>query len=100
MSQTALGEALGVTFQQIQKYEKGTNRIGSGKLVRLAAALGVQPQQFFAYSGRNNNSAAEDVLQLLADNRNLRALTAFATIRSTKVQDAFLHVLEQISARH
>ena len=41
MSQEKLGDALGVTFQQIQKYEKGTNRIGSGRLHQIASVLGV-----------------------------------------------------------
>ena len=43
ISQTELGQAIGVSFQQVQKYENGTNRIGSGRLSLLAAALGVHP---------------------------------------------------------
>ena len=42
MSQQALGQALGVTFQQVQKYENGTNRVTAGRLVLIAEALGVQ----------------------------------------------------------
>ena len=41
MSQTGLADAIGVTFQQVQKYEKGVNRVGSGRLVRIANALDV-----------------------------------------------------------
>jgi transcriptional regulator with XRE-family HTH domain len=41
MSQTALGEAIGVTFQQIQKYERGYNRVGAGALYKVADALNV-----------------------------------------------------------
>jgi len=44
MSQTRLGEAIGVTFQQVQKYEKGTNRVGSARLVLVAQALQVPPR--------------------------------------------------------
>jgi transcriptional regulator with XRE-family HTH domain len=47
MSQTALGEAIGLTFQQVQKYEKGVNRIGSSRLVQIANALKVSPTFFF-----------------------------------------------------
>jgi transcriptional regulator with XRE-family HTH domain len=47
ISQGALGRHLGVTFSQIQKYEKGTNRIGAGRLYNLAALLGVPVQYFF-----------------------------------------------------
>ncbi len=42
-SQQALGEAIGVTFQQVQKYEKGTNRVGASRLQQIATALDVQP---------------------------------------------------------
>jgi transcriptional regulator with XRE-family HTH domain len=47
MSQTTLGEVIGITFQQIQKYEKGKDRIAASTLQVLAAALGVHPGSFF-----------------------------------------------------
>jgi transcriptional regulator with XRE-family HTH domain len=47
MSQERLGELMGLTFQQIQKYEKGVNRIGAGRLYRLSKVLGVPVQFFF-----------------------------------------------------
>jgi DNA-binding transcriptional regulator YiaG len=47
MSQSALGEALGVTFQQIQKYERGHNRVGAGALYKMADALDVPISYFF-----------------------------------------------------
>ena len=47
MNQTQLGEALGVTFQQVQKNEKGTNRIGSSRLHQIAEILGVSASFFF-----------------------------------------------------
>jgi transcriptional regulator with XRE-family HTH domain len=47
MSQTELGEAVGLSFQQIQKYEKGTNRIGAGRLQQLAHVLHVPIHFFF-----------------------------------------------------
>ena len=100
ISQTELGQAIGVTFQQIQKYEKGTNRIGSGRLVALAAALGVEAGQFFQTSGRKHNGISDEILELFADKRNLRALTAFANIKSGKVKAAFLDVLERTSEQH
>lgn len=48
MSQEHLGQALGLTFQQIQKYEKGLNRIGAGRLYNIAQVLNVEPAFFFA----------------------------------------------------
>lgn len=47
MSQTTLGEAIGVTFQQVQKYEKGVNRVGAGRLQQISKALKVEPSYFF-----------------------------------------------------
>jgi transcriptional regulator with XRE-family HTH domain len=47
MSQGALGRSLGVTFSQVQKYEKGSNRIGAGRLYQVATVLGVPVQYFF-----------------------------------------------------
>jgi transcriptional regulator with XRE-family HTH domain len=48
ISQGRLGRHLGLTFSQVQKYEKGTNRIGAGRLYQIANFLGVQPGYFFA----------------------------------------------------
>ncbi len=47
MSQEKLGEALGLTFQQVQKYEKGANRVSASRLVQLAKILNVPPSYFF-----------------------------------------------------
>ncbi|TVR98212.1 MAG: XRE family transcriptional regulator [Rhodospirillales bacterium] len=47
VSQTKLGHAIGVTFQQVQKYESGTNRVGASNLYRIARALGVDVSFFF-----------------------------------------------------
>ena len=47
MSQERLGDALGLTFQQVQKYEKGTNRIGASRLQQIAGVLNVSPAFFF-----------------------------------------------------
>src|SRR5579864_5949561 len=47
MSQTKLGDAIGLTFQQVQKYEKGMNRVGTLRLQQINEALGVSPFYFF-----------------------------------------------------
>ena len=47
MSQTKVADALGITFQQIQKYEKGMNRVGASRLQQISDALGVSPFYFF-----------------------------------------------------
>ena len=55
MSQSKLGEAVGLTFQQIQKYEKGTNRVGASRLQQFSNILGV-PGSFFFEGGSNASS--------------------------------------------
>ena len=72
ISQGRLGRHLGLTFSQIQKYEKGTNRIGAGRLYQIAAFLGVTPSHFFigidgedaAMSRQHEESRADEVRTL------------------------------------
>jgi transcriptional regulator with XRE-family HTH domain len=52
LSQTQLANQIGVTFQQVQKYEKGTNRVGAGRLIQIARALDVPITAFFDGMGR------------------------------------------------
>lgn len=67
ISQTKLGHAIGVTFQQVQKYESGTNRVGASNLFRIAKALGVDVTFFF--EGLGGESPALGGLNYgLADN--------------------------------
>ncbi|MDR6953826.1 transcriptional regulator with XRE-family HTH domain [Ancylobacter sp. 3268] len=61
MSQARLGEHLGLTFQQIQKYENGSNRISASALVRLAKVLGTTPGELLAGLGEDDESAPRPV---------------------------------------
>jgi transcriptional regulator with XRE-family HTH domain len=54
ISQTKLGHSIGVTFQQIQKYESGTNRVGASNLFKIAKALGVEVSFFFEGVSRDD----------------------------------------------
>jgi transcriptional regulator with XRE-family HTH domain len=54
LSQVKLGEAIGLTFQQIQRYEKGSNRVGSSRIVQIANALNVSPETFFKGASKEN----------------------------------------------
>jgi transcriptional regulator with XRE-family HTH domain len=56
MSQPQLAERVGVTFQQVQKYENGTNRVSAGRLYEIAKALGVTIQYFYESAPRLANS--------------------------------------------
>jgi len=77
MSQEKLGESMGLTFQQIQKYEKGVNRIGASRLFRLSEVLGVPVQFFFegmppAEAGANMGMAEPDTESFLYEFLNTR----------------------------
>ena len=73
MSQEKLGDALGLTFQQVQKYEKGTNRISAGRLQRIAAILEVPVSVFFA-DANPPAGGAESLFDLVDTGSALRLL--------------------------
>ena len=63
MSQSALGEALGVTYQQVQKFEAGKDRMSVGALQRMAVAFGVHPGSFFTDDGGEKLGSMKDLRQ-------------------------------------
>jgi transcriptional regulator with XRE-family HTH domain len=85
MSQDALAKQLGVTFQQVQKYERGVNRISSSSLVRTAAALGVGVQDLLDPQGG----------ELPPDAREL--LRVFETIQGSRRRDAVIAMAKIIA---
>jgi transcriptional regulator with XRE-family HTH domain len=97
LSQTALGEQMGVTFQQVQKYERGANRVGAGRLSQIAQALGVPLTNLF--DGRPAHARPDTQLSagaLLADPHSLRLLQAFDRIADQKRRLAILHLIESV----
>ena len=97
MSQTELGEKVGVTFQQIQKYEKGKNRVGAGRLTQIAAVLHVPIGVFFDGATEASQSATESPAELLTRPHALRLLQAYSTIESDKVRLSILNLVEALS---
>ena len=105
LSQTKLGESLDVTFQQIQKYEKGANRIGASRLQQLARVLDVTPAFFFEGAPRAEepvSGVAETpdnsyVVDFLATNEGLQLNRAFAQIRDPKVRKRIVELVTSIA---
>ena len=95
MSQEKLGEALGLTFQQVQKYEKGVNRVGAARLQQIAYALDV-PVTFF-YDGDNKAREVESLL-FLDSAFSLRLLRAYSKIKDQTVQQQLVSLMESIAA--
>jgi transcriptional regulator with XRE-family HTH domain len=105
MSQGKLGEALTVTFQQIQKYEKGTNRIGASRLQQLARVLEVPPAFFFegapsADPGKPafaEPSSSSYVVDFLSTSEGLQLNRSFAQIRDPKVRKRILDLVATLA---
>ena len=104
MSQTALGDALGITFQQVQKYEKGTNRISASRLQRVCDILQVPIPFFFeglpsapAATGSNERSpATAQYTDFMATRDGLALAKAFMRIGDVQLRRRILHLVEEI----
>jgi transcriptional regulator with XRE-family HTH domain len=103
LSQSSLGQAVDVSFQQIQKYEKGTNRVAASKLAQIAAALGVDTSHFYA-SGATEDAPtgapglAEPAQILLAETtEQARLLAAFNRIVSPDLRRNLLEIAERLA---
>ncbi len=97
LSQTDLADSLGLSFQQVQKYEKGKNRIGAGRLERIAEFLKVPVSFFFGpMTGVQNENLA--VMDFMNTAYSLRLLQAYSRIQDKKLQRALLELAEQVAA--
>jgi transcriptional regulator with XRE-family HTH domain len=104
MSQEKLGDALGLTFQQVQKYEKGTNRIGASRLQQIAHILQVPVSFFFegaphsaGHGGMNEAPSPDYVADFLATSDGLSLTKAFMRIKSSKLRRRIVDLVEQIA---
>ena len=100
MSQTELGKHLGITFQQVQKYEGGVNRIGSGRLQRIAEVLEVPITYFF--EGENDKIAPTDgvtsPLDYIKTEGALKLVRAFSQIANSNLRFAIVQIVENMAA--
>ena len=107
MSQEKLGDALGLTFQQVQKYEKGTNRIGASRVQQIGDVLQV-PVSFFFEGGPTTSLAANGlseapspayVSDFLATSEGLALIRAFTRIEDPKLRRSIVDLVEQMASR-
>ena len=94
MSQMDLAGRLGVTFQQVQKYEKGTNRVAAGRLNRIAHILNVPILYFF---DDGDDSLADKISPIASDARALRLMRAYSRIGNLALQQSILDLTEKIA---
>ena len=107
MSQEKLGEALGLTFQQVQKYEKGTNRVGASRIQQISEILQV-PVSFLFEGGPSGVATAEGygegtspayISDFLATSEGLALTRAFTRITDAKLRRSIVDLVEQIATR-
>jgi transcriptional regulator with XRE-family HTH domain len=102
LSQNALGKLIDVSFQQIQKYESGANRVGAGRLAQIAEVLNVPVHALFG-SGKNVSDRRPDhvpVERLVAQPDAMRLLRAFDRIAVGGVKVAAIHLIEAVGERN
>jgi transcriptional regulator with XRE-family HTH domain len=108
MSQEKLGDALGITFQQVQKYEKGANRIGASRLESISRVLEVPPAYFFegmrpsgaqgSFGGFAEDPIAAPVTNFLSTAEGLHLNKAFARITDAKVRRRIIDLVVALAA--
>ncbi|HXV23051.1 MAG TPA: helix-turn-helix transcriptional regulator [Alphaproteobacteria bacterium] len=102
LSQGALAHRVGLTFQQIQKYERGINRIGASRLAEFAVTLGVPPGWFFEEMPGTPRSSAEALrrnavrLQGLGGRETLELVRLFNRVRDRRVRERILALLRAV----
>ena len=106
MSQEKLGDMLGLTFQQVQKYEKGTNRISVARLVDIAKILDVNIHFFFngIRSAKNDPGFAEDevppyISEVMSTPEGLQLIRTFTGIKNPKVRKSIVQLVTALAAQ-
>ncbi len=107
MSQEKLGDSLGLTFQQVQKYEKGTNRIGASRLQQISEILQVSVSFLFEggpsapnlVSGLSEAPSPAYVSDFLATSEGLALTRAFTRITDPKLRRSIVDLVEQMASR-
>jgi transcriptional regulator with XRE-family HTH domain len=108
MSQEKLGDSLGLTFQQVQKYEKGTNRIGASRLQQISDVLQVPVQFLFegapttashAGGGFSEAPSPAYVSDFLSTSEGLALTRAFTRISDSKLRRSIVDLVEQFAGR-
>lgn len=104
MSQERLGDALGLTFQQVQKYEKGTNRIGASRLQQIAGILNVSPAFFFdemdgaVRDGREpTEDGSSEVVGFLSTSEGLLLNKNFVRIRDARIRRKVVELVASLA---
>jgi transcriptional regulator with XRE-family HTH domain len=106
MSQEKLGDMLGLTFQQVQKYEKGTNRISVGRLVDIAKILSVDIHFFFngiksikADAGFAEDETPPYISEVMSTPEGLQLIRTFTGIKNAKVRKSIVQLVSALASQ-
>lgn len=99
VSQAVLGEALGVTFQQVQKYESGANRIGSGRLLKIAELLKCDVAEFYQSAGNGNGRsiASTPFSSFMATKDGVAIIEAMLKIENQDLRRMVIDIAEKFA---
>jgi transcriptional regulator with XRE-family HTH domain len=100
MTQAELGAALGITFQQVQKYESGRNRVSSGRLLRIAHILKVDVRSLLGGTNGAENVPSDESspVDLIAEPQSLRLATIFASIEDADLRRAVIAIAARLAS--
>lgn len=102
MSQSKLADAIGLTFQQVQKYENGLNRMGASRLMQIAGVLEVPVTYFFEGAPgepkiSRSAPSPDFVTQFLANADGLALTRAFTRLRGAKIKRSIVHLVQNLA---
>lgn len=97
LSQQALAESAGVTFQQIQKYERGANRVSASMLARMASALSTPVSELFGEVGRDGG-AVDELAGMLAQPGAIELLRAYGNLPRGQARSALVDFIRTLAA--
>lgn len=106
ISQEKLGESLGISFQQVQKYEKGKNRVGAGRLYQIARTLGVDVNFFFdsldemaADNQFSEDQGSDFVVDIASTHEGIKLMRSFSKIQDPLIRRRLMDLVEALSER-
>jgi transcriptional regulator with XRE-family HTH domain len=97
MSQSSLADGLGISFQQVQQYEKGTNRVGSGRLQAIANILGVRVAVFFEHCAMVPSPYSDGLARFLSSQEGIELNQAFRGIAHPRVRRTFVALVKSLT---
>ncbi len=98
VSQSALANVLGLTFQQVQKYERGTNRISASKLFEISRFLGIRVADFYVDEQGSDLGSADDIGASIPSKVDIEIARALSRVADQRMKRKILHLIDSLSS--